>query len=483
MTVLSLNEIVTQLRVVLPDGGELTDGQLLAQFIGRHDEAAFSALVKRHGPMVLGVCRRLLGNVHDADDAFQATFLILVHKAASVIPRQRVGNWLYGVAYNTALAARAKNNRRRSKEKQVTELPEPAMPPPDDGSDLRPFLDRELSRLADVYREAIVLCDLEGTTRKEAAQKLGIPEGTMSSRLTMARRQLAKRLSRHGLMLSGGAVATLLSQSAASACVPLPLAASTVKAAATVAAGSATAGVVFAGAAALTEGVLRTMFLTKVKKTLTAVILAIFLAAGIVLVGHTLAAAVPVQDNKEPKNEEARKEEPKKENLPIIRKIVISASGGVNLRQTGKESVNGTALKAEDLKAGVLELAGAEEVTVEVKELPELVVEGSGNVTATDIKAKRAAITIRGSGEVLFSGTANEQVVISVGSGGFNGRELKGKQATVIVDGSADVIVNVADLLKASIGGSGSIRYCGSPRVEESVSGSGSVVPCTDKDK
>jgi Putative auto-transporter adhesin, head GIN domain len=229
--------------------------------------------------------------------------------------------------------------------------------------------------------------------------------------------------------------------------------------------------------------VLRTMFLTRVKKTLTAVILALFLAAGIVLVGHTLTAAVPAQDKKAPRTEEARKEDPKKESLPIIRKIVISASGGVNLRQTGKESVNGVALKAEDLKDGVLELAGAEEVTVEVKELPELVVEGSGNVTGTDIKAKRAAITISGSGEVLLSGTADEQVVISVGSGGVNGRGLKGKQATISVDGSADVIVNVTDLLKASIGGSGSIRYCGAPRVEETVSGSGAVVPCTDKDK
>ena len=298
-----LEEVVRQLRwaVLLPGGGDLSDRQLLVRFINQHDEAAFAALVKRHGSMVLGVCRRLLGNVHDADDAFQATFLILVHKAASLKSRELVGNWLYGVAYKTALAARAKNSRRRSKEKQVIAMPEPAVTPPDDWSEVRPLLDQELSRLGDAYREAIVLCDLEGKTRKEAARKLGIPESTFSGRLTTARRRLAKRLTRHGLTLSSSAVATILSQSAVSACVPGPLVVSTVKAAAIVAAGSATAGAVSASVVALTEGVLKTMVLPKVK-TLTVVVLAFFLATGAVLLGHALAAPVPAQDRQEPKD-------------------------------------------------------------------------------------------------------------------------------------------------------------------------------------
>jgi RNA polymerase sigma-70 factor (ECF subfamily) len=305
MPVVSLNKIVTQLRraVPLPDGGDLSDGQLLAQFIGRHDEAAFEALVKRHGPMVLGVCRRLLDSSHDSEDAFQATFLILVHKAVSLKSRERVGNWLYGVAYNTALAVRAKNNRRRSKEKQVPEMPEPAVTPPDDWSELRPLLDQELSRLADVYREAIVLCALQGKTRKEAAQQLGIPEGTMSSRLTTARRQLGKRLTRRGLTLSAGAVATILAQGAVTACVPAPLVASTVKSAAAVAAGSAAAGAVSASAVALTEGVLKTMFLTKVK-SVTIVALSLFLATGLLVAGYSAAAPVPIQDKQEPRKEQ-----------------------------------------------------------------------------------------------------------------------------------------------------------------------------------
>jgi len=303
MAVVSPQKIVRKLRwtLLLPGGGDLSDAQLLARFINEHDDAAFAALVKRHGPMVLGVCRRLLGNVHDADDAFQATFLILVHKAASLKSRELVGNWLYGVAYKTALAARAKNSRRRSKEKQVIAMTEPAVTPPDDWSEVRPMLDQELSRLGHAYREAIVLCDLEGKTRKEAARKLGIPESTFSGRLTTARRQLAKRLTRHGLTLSSGAVAPILSQSTVSACVPGPLLASTVKAATRVAAGSATAGVVSASVVALAEGVLKTMVLTKVK-TLTVVVLAFFLATGVVFLGHTLAAPVPAQDKHEPKN-------------------------------------------------------------------------------------------------------------------------------------------------------------------------------------
>ena len=152
----SLQKIVTQLRrvSVLPGDGDLTDGQLLAQFIGQQDEAAFAALVKRHGSMVLGVCRRLLGNVHDADDAFQATFMILVHKAASLKSCELVGNWLYGVACNTALAARAKRCRQWSKEKQVLGMPELAMTQPDDRSDLRPLLDQELSQLTGSHRKS-----------------------------------------------------------------------------------------------------------------------------------------------------------------------------------------------------------------------------------------------------------------------------------------------------------------------------------------
>src|SRR5215471_4443407 len=165
-------ELIHQLRrtVLLRDGAGLTDGQLLEEYISRHDEAALAALVRRHGPMVWGVCRRVLGSYHDAEDAFQATFLVLVRKAASLARPELLANWLYGVAHQTALKARATTAKRRVRERQVTQMPEPAVTEPDLWNDLQPLLDQELSRLPEKYRVAIVLCDLEAKTRKEAAR-------------------------------------------------------------------------------------------------------------------------------------------------------------------------------------------------------------------------------------------------------------------------------------------------------------------------
>src|SRR5262249_11851402 len=124
------------------DGPDLTDGQLLECFVARRDGAAFAALVRRHGPMVWGVCRRVLGDHHDAEDAFQAAFLVLVRKATSVVPREMVGNWLYGVAYQTALKARSMAGRREARERQVTHMPEPEVAEQDLWRDLQPLLDR-----------------------------------------------------------------------------------------------------------------------------------------------------------------------------------------------------------------------------------------------------------------------------------------------------------------------------------------------------
>src|SRR5262245_49342347 len=126
-----LNRVLQHLgRQVLPGGGAgLSDGQLLGLYVEQRDAAAFDALVRRHGPMVLGVCRRVLNNCHDADDAFQATFLVLVRRAAAVSPREMVGNWLYGVAYQTAIKARALAARRAVRERPMIEMPEPPSQP------------------------------------------------------------------------------------------------------------------------------------------------------------------------------------------------------------------------------------------------------------------------------------------------------------------------------------------------------------------
>ena len=142
------SDVIQHLRraVLLRDHAARTDGQLLGCFLEQRDEAAFGVLVRRHGPMVWDVCRRVLANDQDAEDAFQATFLVLARKAASVVPREMVGNWLYGVAHQTALKARRTVFRRRAWEKQVATVPERAGTPPDSWDDLRPLLDQELSR-------------------------------------------------------------------------------------------------------------------------------------------------------------------------------------------------------------------------------------------------------------------------------------------------------------------------------------------------
>jgi RNA polymerase sigma factor (sigma-70 family) len=260
------SKVIGHLRraVLLQEGAGLTDGQLLGCLIERRDEAAFAALVKRHGAMVWGVCRRLLTH-HDAEDAFQATFLVLFRKAASIRPREMVANWLYGVARQTALQARRTAARRRARERQVVEMPETAVEEPDRWHDLQPLLDEELSRLPDRYRGLIVLCDLEGKTRKEVARQLGCPEGTVAGRLARARALLAKRLARHGLVVSGGVLTAVLSQNVASAGVPTSVVSSTIKAASLFAGGNVATGAISAKVAALTERVLKAMMMTKLK--------------------------------------------------------------------------------------------------------------------------------------------------------------------------------------------------------------------------
>jgi RNA polymerase sigma factor (sigma-70 family) len=259
-----MNEVMQHLRkmVLEQDGAGLTDGRLLEDYRSGRDESALAALVRRHAPMVWGVCRRVLGNHHDAEDAFQATFLVFVRKATSITSRELLANWLYGVAHQTALKARATTARRRGRERQVTEMPE-AVAERDLWQDLRPLLDQELSRLPDRYRVVILLCDLESKTRREAARELGLPEGTVASRLARARVMLARRLARHGPAVSGGALATVLARNVASAGVPASVVTSTIQASSLCAAGHAVSGVISPQVAALTEGVLKTMLRTR----------------------------------------------------------------------------------------------------------------------------------------------------------------------------------------------------------------------------
>jgi RNA polymerase sigma factor (sigma-70 family) len=287
-----LNRVIQHVLADLrPDGDGMTDGELLARFLGSRDDDALAALVRRHAPMVWGVCCRMLHNHQDAEDAFQATFLVLVRKAAAV-PRPAVAGWLYGVARQTAVRLRALSAKQRRREKQVVNMPEPtAAQAPD--ADLSSALDEELGRLPDHYRGVLVLCDLEGLTRKEAARQLGIPGGSVASRLARARAMLAKRLTRRGVVLSGGSVAAVLAAGSASASAPPALVTSTIQAASLLAAGRA-AGGVSARVAALTEGMVRAMFLAKLKTVTCVLVLTVLVGLGVAALlpgsGHLPAA-------------------------------------------------------------------------------------------------------------------------------------------------------------------------------------------------
>jgi RNA polymerase sigma factor (sigma-70 family) len=247
----------------------LSDAQLLCRFTdsqGTTADSAFSELVDRHGPMVRGVCRQILRHPHDADDAFQATFLILVRKARSIRVRESLAPWLYSVAYRTAQRARASASRYR--QEGVDEVEALGVAPEDSYQfDLRPLLHEELDRLPDKYRAPIVLCHLEGKTHEQAAQLLQWPIGTVSGRLSRGRELLKSRLERRGLAVPSAVFSTTSLSLTES--VPTSLVESTLMAATRFAAAQSVSTSVLD----LTQGVLRVMLFNKLKAISLAVVL------------------------------------------------------------------------------------------------------------------------------------------------------------------------------------------------------------------
>ena len=340
MTSKHISEVLQHVRraVLVQNGAGLSDEQLLEVYHSRGDAAALAALVRRHGPMVWGVCRRVLANYHDAEDAFQATFLVLVRKAASIAKPELLANWLYGVAHQTALKALATTAKRRMRERQVTQMPEPAVPEPGLWHDLQPLLDQELSRLPEKYRVAIVLCDLEARTRKEAARQLGLPDGTLAARLARGRVLLAKRLARHGLAISGGLLAMVLTQNAATAAAPTSVLVSTIKATSPLAAGQAAAtGLISAEVAALTEGVLKTMVMTKLKITQAVLLLMVAVSAAGLMVRTQAAeqrkqpAVIQVADEKQSADKKVEKPKSDEDRLQGVWEFDSMIAGGPTL--------------------------------------------------------------------------------------------------------------------------------------------------------
>jgi RNA polymerase sigma factor (sigma-70 family) len=318
----TLNDVVERLRnAVLPSHYMTSDAELVAAFLERRDQAALTALIHRHAAMVWGVCRRLLRDHHDAEDAFQATFLVLVRKAATIRRTDCVAPWLHGVAQQTARKTRAILARRRLHERQMESPPEPVFTEEQTRQDLSAVLDREVSFLPGTFRAVIVLCDLQGRTRQEAARELGWPEGTVAGRLARARARLAKQLARRGLAaLSSVALAALATRDASSAAVPSAALTETINAATLVGAGQAAAASgISAQVAAITEGVLKSMALTKIKiaNLMFAVgVCASLVAGGLFYRAYAAPPAAKAQDDNDKETANAEKASPEDDKKP-----------------------------------------------------------------------------------------------------------------------------------------------------------------------
>jgi len=274
MTYAPLGSLMRHIRqmVGVSAAEDRTDADLLGQFASQRDEAAFAVLVQRHGPLVMGVCRRVLRDTHTAEDAFQATFLVLAKKAGAIRRREALAGWLHSVALNLALKAKAAAARRPS----AVETEEPMTTEPSIDLDLqaaRPLLDEELQRLPAKYRLPLVLCYLQGKSNRDVARELGWPEGSMARRLSRARDLLRERLTRRGVALSAAGCAAFLEGTAEAAVSP-SLTEFTVQAALRFAAGEAGTG----AAITLAKGALESMTLSRFRMAVLAVVV---LGAGI----------------------------------------------------------------------------------------------------------------------------------------------------------------------------------------------------------
>jgi RNA polymerase sigma factor (sigma-70 family) len=321
----------------------LTDRQLLKRFAVQRDETSFAALVERHGSLVLGVCRRILANPHDADGAFQATFLVLARKAGSAGWQESVGNWLYGVALRIALKARGNLNRRQAREQgtgpTMAASSDPLLQHPGRDGDpmvevarreLQRVLDEELNQLPLKYRAPLVMCYLEGKTNEEAARQLGWPAGSMSRHLARGRELLRQRLTNRGVALSAGMLVTVLAENGWGQMVAGGLADSTVQAAVLYAGGTAAgAGLLSAEAVVLAEGILKAMFTTKLK-----IALATLLIIG--LAGSGRSVFLRQADASQPAAADEKKEdkEPSSPAAPAVQAAAKNSGSQIGNRAT-----------------------------------------------------------------------------------------------------------------------------------------------------
>jgi RNA polymerase sigma factor (sigma-70 family) len=363
----SLDGVVHHIRglVAARRAGAMSDQELLAAFARHHDEAAFAALLQRHGRMVLGVCRRALGHHQDAEDACQATFLILARKAGSIRKRESVASWLHGVAYRVAMNLRRRLARRRVQAAGLMDVAQADGTAELTWREVQGVLDEELQRLPERLRVPLLLCYWEGKTRDEAAQELGWTAGTFRGRLDRGRHLLRARLTRRGVTLPAALLASTVLPKAASAALPAALAIATVKGAVLITAGrTLSPGIVSAQVAGLIQGVLRTMFLDKVRTLAAAAFVVAVLGGGTGFLAYQsrLAAAPPASDDavqagdavraqvsrNEDTAQQARADDAATERLPVVavafspdgkRLVAATADGSITIWDvaSGKE--------------------------------------------------------------------------------------------------------------------------------------------------
>jgi RNA polymerase sigma factor (sigma-70 family) len=329
MATASTGTILHHIRQLAGAAPERTDRQLLDNFVARRDEAAFAALVERHGPMVLRVCRRVLGHHQDAEDAFQATFFVLARSATTIRRREALAGWLHGVARRTAMKAKRTEARRRTRE----ERPRPLTPPSPPGllwEEVRTVLDEEVGRLAEPLRSVFVLCVLEGKSGPQAAAALGCKEATVYTRMNRARRHLQKALAARGIELAALLGALAVADAAAEAAGPT-LVRSAVRFGLLAAAGVPAAGVIPTRVAALAAGVTRIMFLTRAKITLI-----LLLAAGLVAAGAMAHPSVGAKETSAPAEQAEPPAPPAKAPSAAVQPVAGPEEAGETVAVSGR---------------------------------------------------------------------------------------------------------------------------------------------------
>lgn len=501
---------------------QATDAILLRRFIHRHDEEAFAEIVRKHGPMVLRTAQRMLGR--DADDVFQAAFMVLVRRATAIQPPEMLGPWLHGVTCRCALQVRKQRARQVQREQPLTEA-QPVITEPVESHDWLPYLDEEVQKLPEIYRRPVVLCELEGRSRREAAGLLGITEGTLSSRLATARQRLARRLGHRGLLSVTVLGSWLALESSASASLPESLVESTTRIGMHLLEHPATA--LSPAVATLSDGAMKSMFYSKCKLVALVAVSISCLGYGCWFLGDVgaaePAATTVAQDDQKPTRSSQGTANTQRGSVNTTKR---GAQAGQNTTSTantraGQNTTNTTSASADDQKPAksgkssrndnTVTITGSGKITTETRDVSgfrDIVLLNAGNITlkqtgkesltlTTDDNLHEQLLTVVDDGRLTLR-NAREKVqlkpskkidyVIEVknlnsltidGAGSITAEDIQGKSLTIGVAGSGSIsLEGSADTLTMNINGSGSIKAenLEAKKASINIPGSASVV-------